>query len=1119
MRNAWIKRNKWIALGLVAGAALAAAAVSVGGMATSTPSKTGNPSLDARAGGPAAPAAAGPGSGLGELSHRYIVVYREEPLATYKGDIQGLPAPERKRPSASAARAAAATGSVATDRIAVQGARSRDYVRFLADRQSQHEARINSALGRSVKVERRMQHAINASVLQMNPQEAERVRALPDVQLVEEYREYEQDTDVGPGLIGASALWSASPTPFRGEGIVIGVIDSGINFGSPAFTARAEDGYEHINPLGAGNYLGTCAPGGADEGRCNSKLIGGYDFVCAAPGNQCGVADVREEPGFGDTNGHGSHTASTAAGNPHMASYRGNQIHISGVAPRANIIAYDTCYTEISTGRGLCPNTSTLAAVNQALADGVVDVINYSIAGGTAPWGEAVSLAFLNASDAGIYVATSAGNSGPGPNTMGHLEPWTGSTAAATHGRGDIELYAAVSGPGSVPPALGVILLTEGSGGVPFSTPIAATTPLRVSAGIDSANDGCAAFPASTFQGAIAVIRRGSCNFSDKVNNAAAAGAIAVLIGNNQPTPILPNVAGASIPAFAIDQADADALRTFASSVGNTATAGIAYPATNVSNTPDVLGDFSSRGPAGIFDLVKPDVTAPGVRVLAVVAGNEVTGSENAVGLMDGTSMASPHHAGAAALLRQARPGWTVQEVRSALMMTARQEVLKEDGVTPADAFAMGAGRIQVDQALRAGLVLNETKANFFAADPGNGGNVASLNIASMGKRTCTDSCTFTRVFRNVLPTRQTWTAKVQGLTAVVSPSVFTLAPGESKAVRVIVTTGSVPNDGSWRFARLTLAPQGGDTSQPLLRLPIAVSVPPPQIAATPPSNTLSLPAGGNGLLNLQIANTGGSPLEWQIDNTGVGTRTLVAQAPNNANGRRSTRFTDAATVGARAQLSADDFTLGEATGIRRIVADGFVNGGSLATSTNINWSIYRDVAGNPEGNPESSPQLAVWSYTSSATGVGVSTSGFASINLDLAAAGQNVNLAAGRYWLVVSVRAPLATSWFWFNATSGDNVYRSAIINPDGSGAWSATSGAPGLAFGLGGSNSCGATWIGAPTRALGRIVAGGNQATQVSISAAGLAPGSYSGFVCVGSNDPITPKTAVRVALTVTP
>ena len=86
---------------------------------------------------------------------------------------------------------------------------------------------------------------------------------------------------------------------------------------------------------------------------------------------------------------------------------------VDGVAPRANIIAYDVCYTNTSTGQGLCPNVSSAAAVNQAIADGVVDTLNFSIGGGTLPWSDAVSLAFLSAVDAGIYVAASAGNSGP----------------------------------------------------------------------------------------------------------------------------------------------------------------------------------------------------------------------------------------------------------------------------------------------------------------------------------------------------------------------------------------------------------------------------------------------------------------------------------------------------------------------------------------------------------------------------------------------------------------------------------------------------------------------------------------------------------------------------------
>ncbi|MGD6027769.1 S8 family serine peptidase, partial [Xanthomonas citri pv. citri] len=135
-------------------------------------------------------------------------------------------------------------------------------------------------------------------------------------------------------------------------------------------------------------------------------------------------------------------------------------------------------------------------------------------------------------------------------------------------------------------------------------------------------------------------------------------------------------------------------------------------------NTVDQLADFSSRGPADTFDIIKPEITAPGVDILAVTAGTTISGFEQQVGLLSGTSMASPHHAGAAALVRQARPGWSVAEVKSALMMTAKQEVLKEDGVTQADAHAMGSGRIQVDQAIRAGLVLNETTANYRAANP-----------------------------------------------------------------------------------------------------------------------------------------------------------------------------------------------------------------------------------------------------------------------------------------------------------------------------------------------------------------------------------------------------------------
>lgn len=185
------------------------------------------------------------------------------------------------------------------------------------------------------------------------------------------------------------------------------------------------------------------------------------------------------------------------------------------------------------------------------------------------------------------------------------------------------------------------------------------------------------------------MVRRGTCSFTIKTNAAAAAGAVAVVIANNAAGGIIPSVPDTTIPAFGILQADGDALRDFAAA-NPQATAGVPYPAIIMTNTPDVLAASSSRGPAGNFDLLKPDVTAPGVRILAAVAGTTITGFEDAVDLYNGTSMASPHQAGSAGLVRQARPDWSVPEIKSALAMTAERTVLLEDGITPAHPHAGG---------------------------------------------------------------------------------------------------------------------------------------------------------------------------------------------------------------------------------------------------------------------------------------------------------------------------------------------------------------------------------------------------------------------------------------------
>ncbi|MFC5578320.1 S8 family serine peptidase [Lysobacter niabensis] len=784
----------------------------------------------------------------------YIVLFREAPLASYRGGM-GIDSPRNPR----------------SNRVDVKGKAARDYVHYLQTRQRDHEDRLGRAIGRPLQVSLRMQHAVNGVVTVLSQDEAAQVRKQPGVMLVEGYREYETDTDVGPTLIGAKAVWAGVPSTIgtgtnkaKGEGVVVGILDSGINFGSPSFAAADPiDGYVHANPNGSGNYLGTCAAGGVDAGRCNDKLIGGYDFVCGAPANRCGVANIAEEPGFGDTNGHGSHTASTVAGNERNVTYRGVTTRISGVAPRANIIAYDICYTEISTARGLCPNVSSVAAVNQAMADGV-EVINFSIGGGTSPWSDAVSLAFLNAVDAGVYVAASAGNSGPGASTLGHNEPWVASTAAAQHGRQGFDFFLSITGPVAAPPALTAVALTPGSGGVDLSSNIPGTTPVRLTpgttpgAGIDGTSDGCAAYPAGTFAGAIAVIRRGTCSFAIKANFARDAGAIAVIIANNQAGVTTPSVPGTTIPVFLATQVASNALRDYY--VANSgATGAIPYPAIVTTNTVDALGAFSSRGPAA-FDVLKPDITAPGVNVLAAYAGNTITGFENAISLLSGTSMASPHQAGAAALLRQLNPTWSVPEIKSALMMTSRQSVLLEDQVTPANAFAAGAGRVQVDLATRAGLVMHETKARYLAADPGAGGDPSLLNQPSMAAARCIDFCTFTRTVRSTLSFKHQWKLSVTGLGATLSTDILTLKPGESRQITVTIDNRGHPGDGSWRFGTLVLTPhQAGHGNQalPELHMPIAVSVPPPPPPSTPLAN--GVPVSG-------LSGAAGSQAYYRLD-------------------------------------------------------------------------------------------------------------------------------------------------------------------------------------------------------------------------------------------------------------
>ena len=345
----------------------------------------------------------------------YIVMLADPPLAAYSGGIAGL---TPTSPGATG-HAKIETGSVAG------GA----YVRYLADRQLALLASIRRIIAADVEVAHQYRYALNGIAVKLTPEQAAAVAALPDVVRVERSFDRYLQTDVGPRWIGADAVWTGAATGglpgAQGEGVIIGVIDSGINMDHPSFADVGGDGYDHESPLGAGVYVGWCNPAHPQYDPmlvCNDKLIGVYSY-----------------PGSGnnpeDDVGHGSHAASAAAGNVILnaelfAPTTSITADISGVAPHANIIAYDACNNR-------CALVDLVAAIDQATADGV-DVINYSVGGGSdSPWINADTLAFLNAFNAGIIPVTSAGNDGPGAAALGSPAeaPWMLTVAASTHNR------------------------------------------------------------------------------------------------------------------------------------------------------------------------------------------------------------------------------------------------------------------------------------------------------------------------------------------------------------------------------------------------------------------------------------------------------------------------------------------------------------------------------------------------------------------------------------------------------------------------------------------------------------------------------------------------------------
>jgi subtilisin family serine protease len=705
----------------------------------------------------------------------YIIRFTEPGLLHYSGGTQGL--------------AATAPSATHERKLDARSPAAQAYGNYLQSQRSAYLQSIAQAIGHDIDVKHSYLVTMNGVSADLSLGEATKIAKLPGVAAVKRAGEQHLTTYHGPEFIGAPSIWDGSAVPgsvaTRGQGVVVGVIDSGANSTHPSFADDATCGV--FNP---GNH----------------KLLSAVDCSSTGGGGLCNGPNPEANNG----NGHGVHTASTAVGNTLDATAVPPPVipapftTMSGVAPCASLRTYKVCETN------QCSGAAILAGTENAIIDGV-DVINFSISGGTDPWNDS-DRTFLDAVGADIFVSASAGNTSAGtPNPIGevnHLGPWVNTVAASTH---DLNVSGTgllnATGPGTPPPDVQNILLTPGSG-------LNAGLPMT---GVEirhyAANEiGCTAnggFPPDYFLGTVALISRGTCTFEEKINNAQAAGAVLAIIYNNTTGTINMSVGGASLPAYSILQTEGQAFVAFIDASGGGPADRIFADgfevvtpggAAVVDFTPavqqgDVIAGFSLRGPSALTSITKPDITGPGVNIYAAL-DSATTGG---YGYLSGTSMSSPHLAGSAALVRAAHADWTPAEVKSAMMLTAFTNGTEEDRTTPWTPDDVGAGRVDLTKAALAGFVMNETFANFLAAEP-PGGDPKTLNIASARNMNCVDSCDWTRTLRNTLTAPSSWTVTVNapaGLdVSVDTPNFsFTGGIGETHAITITATPTTTLTD------------------------------------------------------------------------------------------------------------------------------------------------------------------------------------------------------------------------------------------------------------------------------------------------------------------------------------
>jgi minor extracellular serine protease Vpr len=585
-----------------------------------------------------------------------IVVLKEIPASTYDGHITGY---MKTRPDHG-------------KKINPNSAAYKKYVGYLKQQQDAFQKWLQTNVP-SAKITSSYVLTLNAVAVKLNGNAIGKIANSPYVKSIEYTTLYRPTMSESYKHINATGAWSdAGGRSDAGRGIKVGIIDSGIDQDHPFF-----------DPTGFSYPAGF--PKG-DTDYTTAKVIVARVFHNKL--NQSGFDPEAVQD-------HGTHVAGTVAGvTGKTAEVQGVSINdMSGVAPGAWLGNYNVFPGDVVSSR----SEDILNAVEAAVTDGM-DVLNLSLGGGYRGNNDLLAMGLDNAVDAGVVVATSAGNNGPGNFTIG----------SPGRARNIITVGASTNNH-----FVGQPLTYPSGGGTTVGAAVGDFDPIPTGSYtlFDTASNGCAGISASA-SGKLAVIDRGVCTFSTKVRSAIAAGALGVVVVNNvagDPTAMATDgLGGDDLPAVMIAKGEGPAFR-----VAPTADATTTFSEFITANE-DIIAGFSSRGPTFVDFALKPDLTSVGVNVLSSISTVGDESGDDIWAFFSGTSMSSPHIAGSAAVLLDLHPGWSPAEVKSALVNTADRVVTDHvNGTVIVGPLDQGTGRENLTQASDTEITLWPTNASF----------------------------------------------------------------------------------------------------------------------------------------------------------------------------------------------------------------------------------------------------------------------------------------------------------------------------------------------------------------------------------------------------------------------